>query len=48
MLDMPLAQAGAIVSLALSNDEDHPGSNVIDGYILNKCSLINSEKVFKF
>lgn len=32
MLDMPLAQAGAIVSLALSNDEDHPGSNVIDGY----------------
>ena len=29
---MPLAQAGAIVSLALSNDEDHPGSNVIDGY----------------
>jgi hypothetical protein len=31
MLDMPLVQAGAIVSLAISNDEDHPASNVIDG-----------------
>lgn len=31
MLDMPLAQSGAIVSVAISNDENHPASNVIDG-----------------
>ena len=42
MLDMPLSQAGAIVSLALSNDEDHPGSNVIDGWI----KMLNFERNF--
>lgn len=31
MLDVPLVQSGALVSVALSNDEDHPASNVIDG-----------------
>ena len=31
MYGMPLSQAGAIVSVASSNDEDHPASNVIDG-----------------
>jgi hypothetical protein len=31
MIDLPLIQTGAIVSLAISNDEDHPASNVIDG-----------------
>ena len=31
MMDLPLVQVGAYVSVALSNDEDHPGSNVIDG-----------------
>jgi hypothetical protein len=31
MLDMPLAQTGAVVSVAISNDEDHPASNAIDG-----------------
>ena len=31
MLDMPLAEKGAIVSMATANDEDHPASNVIDG-----------------
>lgn len=34
MMDLPLVQVGAFVSVALSNDEDHPGSNVIDGYAL--------------
>jgi hypothetical protein len=31
MLDMPLAQSGCFVSMATSNDENHPASNVIDG-----------------
>ncbi len=34
MLDMPLSQIGAIVSMATANDEDHPASNVIDGYAI--------------
>lgn len=31
MIDMPLAQSGCYVSMATSNDEDYPASNVIDG-----------------
>lgn len=31
MQDIPLSQAGAYVSVAISNDENHPASNVIDG-----------------
>ena len=30
---MPLVQSGAFVSIAISNDENHPASNVIDGYV---------------
>ena len=31
MIDVPLVQSGCYVSMATSNDEDHPASNVIDG-----------------
>lgn len=31
MLDMPLVQSGCFVSMATSNDENHPASNIIDG-----------------
>ncbi|CAF0728946.1 unnamed protein product [Brachionus calyciflorus] len=31
MSDTPLAELDAIVSIAISNDENHPASNVIDG-----------------
>jgi hypothetical protein len=31
MLDAPLSQSGAVVSVAISNDENHPASNVTDG-----------------
>lgn len=31
MQDTPLTQVGGFVSVAISNDEDHPASNVIDG-----------------
>lgn len=31
MKDLPLDQTGAYLSVAISNDENHPASNVIDG-----------------
>lgn len=33
MFDVAAAQSGTVVSLATSNDEDHPASTIIDGYI---------------
>ncbi len=31
MIDVAAASTGAVVSIATSNDENHPASNIIDG-----------------
>ena len=34
MFDVASAQSGAVVTIATSNDENHPASTIIDGYHL--------------
>jgi hypothetical protein len=43
MFDVASVQTGTIVSIATSNDENHPASNIIDGYVI----YLQNKKYFK-